>query len=143
MSADTLLACLDKVMRTGAGTWLACCPAHADRSPSLSIRDMDDGRTLVHCFAGCSVDEVLQAVGLTFSDLYPPRALDHPAKPERRPFPAADVLRALWFEALIVCSAAKMLAKQRPLSEADRERLITATSRIGAALTAAGLTPHG
>lgn len=143
MSAEILLACLDKVKHTGTSTWLACCPAHADRSPSLSIRELDDGRTLVHCFAGCSVEEVLAAVGLTFSDLSPPRAVNHLVKPERRPFPAADVLRAVAFEALVVSASAVMMADGRRLREADIDRLITAASRIGAALTAAGVSHHG
>ena len=40
--------------------WMACCPAHDDRTPSLSIHEVD-GKTLFHCFAGCSQDEVLAA----------------------------------------------------------------------------------
>lgn len=141
MSAiDNLLAHLDKVKRTGPGTWTSRCPAHDDRGPSLAVRELDDGRTLVHCFAGCSVDEVLQAVGLTFSDLYPPRALDHPAKPERRPFPAADVLRAIGFEALVVCASAVAVLEGKPFSQQDRERLTLAASRIQAAMTAAGVS---
>jgi len=62
MSADDFLGLLDKVKNTGQGRWIACCPAHDDRSPSLSIRALDDGRVLVHCFAGCDVGSVLEAV---------------------------------------------------------------------------------
>lgn len=42
----------------GRGKWTACCPAHNDRSPSLSIREEAAGRVLVHCFAGCPPDEM-------------------------------------------------------------------------------------
>jgi len=139
---DNLLQHLDNVKRTGAHTWQARCPAHDDRGPSLTIRDIDDGRILAHCFAGCDVQDVLAAVGLTFSDLYPPRALDHCMNPERRPFPAADVLRAIGFEALVVCSAAAALLAGERFTEIDRERLILAASRLQAALTAAGVS-HG
>lgn len=139
---DNLLQLLDRVKRTGPGTWTSRCPAHADRSPSLSIRELDDGRALVHCHAGCEVQEVLAAVGMTFADLHPPRALDHCMNPERRPFPAADVLRAVGFEALVVCAAAVALLAGKPLSESDRERLILAVSRMQAALAAAGVQ-HG
>jgi putative DNA primase/helicase len=38
--------------------WLVRCPAHGDRSPSLSIRKGREGRVLVHCFAGCSYAEI-------------------------------------------------------------------------------------
>ena len=58
MSAEILLSKLDKVKRTGAGRWLACCPAHADKGPSLSLRETDDGRVLVYCFAGCSAVDI-------------------------------------------------------------------------------------
>jgi len=137
---DNLLQHLDKVRRTAPATWSARCPGHDDRGPSLAIRELDDGRVLLRCFAGCQTDDVLDAVGLTFSDLYPPRALDHRMNPERRPFPAADCLRAVGFEALIVCAAAAALLAGEPFSEIDRERLIMAASRIQAALTAAGLS---
>lgn len=139
---DNLLQHLDKVKRTGAHTYQARCPAHDDRGPSLTIRDTDDGRILVHCFAGCDVQDVLDAVGLTFSDLFPPRVLDQRTPPERRPFPAADVLRAIGFEALVICSAAAAMLAGEPFSEIDRERLILAASRIQAAMTAAGVS-HG
>ena len=44
MSADVLLSILEGVKRTGPGRWMARCPAHGDKSPSLSIRELDDGR---------------------------------------------------------------------------------------------------
>ena len=92
-NVDNLLSRLDKVRRSGPDSWMACCPAHEDKSASLSIRHDDDGKTLIHCFAGCSVHEVVGAIGLEISDLFPPR--DHHGKPERRPFPAMDALRGI------------------------------------------------
>lgn len=139
MSADTLLQHLDKVKRTGQGRWLACCSAHKDKTASLSIRELDDGRVLVHCFAGCSVDEILSAVGLTFDALYPSREIEH-GKPERRPFPAADVLRAISHESMIVYLSAQAVAKGQILPESDIQRLLVAASRIQAALTAGGIS---
>lgn len=142
-TVDVLLSRLDRVKRTGSWTWSARCPAHDDRGPSLSVRELDDGRILVHCFAGCDVHDVLAAVDLNISDLFPPRSIAHSAKPERRPFPAADVLRAVAFEALVVAAAAVALLAGEPLTTVDRERLILAVSRIQSALTAAGVTHHG
>jgi len=49
----------------------ARCPAHEDRSPSLSVTEGVDRRTLVYCHAGCSVADVVAAIGLTMSDLFP------------------------------------------------------------------------
>ena len=138
MGADILLSKLEKVKRTGPGTWTSRCPGHDDRGPSLSVRELEDGRTLVHCHAGCAVHEVVGAVGLTLSDLFPAKEMPH-GKPERRPFPAADCLRAVGFEALVACSAAVTLLDGKPFSPADRDRLILAASRIQSALTAAGV----
>ncbi len=136
---DNLLSHLDKVKRTGSGTYQACCPAHADRSPSLSVRELEDGRILLHCFAGCEAHEVLSSVGLDIHALFPEREIQH-GKSERRPFPAADVLRAIGFEALVVAAAATSLLAGQAFTEVDRERLILAAQRIQAALTAAGLS---
>lgn len=63
-------AALVQAQRTGAGRWKARCPAHNDRSPSLSIREGDDGRVLVLCRAGCSLDSILAALKLARRDLF-------------------------------------------------------------------------
>lgn len=141
MSADLLLSKLDGVKRTGEGRYLARCPAHADKRASLSIREADDEKILVHCFAGCSVHEVVSAAGLEISDLFPPRPSDsaHTGKPERRPFPATDILRAIAFEALVVSCAAATMATGEALALADRDRLKLAAARIQNALRAGGL----
>jgi hypothetical protein len=52
---------LSKAKRSGAG-WVACCPAHEDSTPSLSITNGESGRVVVHCHAGCSADSVLDAI---------------------------------------------------------------------------------
>jgi hypothetical protein len=53
--------------------WKARCPAHADSDPSLSITLADKGGALIHCYAGCSPEAVVEALGLTMADLMPPR----------------------------------------------------------------------
>lgn len=57
--------------KAGAG-WCCKCPAHDDRNPSLSIHAGDDGRALVNCHAGCTVDAVCGAIGLRPADLFTP-----------------------------------------------------------------------
>lgn len=53
------------------GAWRALCPAHDDRRPSLSVGEGDDGRVLLKCHAGCSTEDVLARLGLTWSGLFP------------------------------------------------------------------------
>lgn len=137
MSAELLISKLDKVKQTGPGRWIACCPARDDKHPSMTIRELDDGRILIHDFGGSTVNEILDAIGLDISDLFPARQTY--GKPERRPFPAADVLRAIGYEALVVCAAAVTMLSGEPFTQVDRDRLILAASRIQAGLTAAGV----
>ena len=131
MSVDSLLAKLEGVRSNGRGRWMARCPSHEDRLPSLSIRELDDGRILLHCFGQCGVEEVLGALGLEFDALFPEKPQEH-AKGERRPFPASDVLRALADESMIVAVAAANVAQRVELTDADRERLMLAAERINA-----------
>lgn len=133
MSLDQLLTTLDKVRPNGSGKWAACCPAHSDKSPSLAIKELPGGRILLHCFAGCSTESVLAAVGLTFSDLMPERLTDH-APRERRPFSTTDVLEIIAREASIAALGALDLAKGRPLNDADAQRLAVAAGRLNHAL---------
>jgi hypothetical protein len=51
-----------KRQRKSKGGWVVCCPAHPDRSPSLSIDDGEDGRVLLRCFAGCPQDQIITAL---------------------------------------------------------------------------------
>jgi hypothetical protein len=68
---EMLLEKLPGATKSGAG-WSARCPAHDDRKASLSIGEGDDGRALVKCHAGCTVEAIVAAVGLTVRDLMPP-----------------------------------------------------------------------
>jgi hypothetical protein len=136
MTAEALLSRLHGVRRTGAGRWIARCPAHDDRTPSLSIRELDDKRILLHCFGGCSVHDVLAAVGLDFDALFPERPIGD-RKPERHPFSAMDALRCLAFEGTVILLAAKDASAGKALSAGDIERLAIAVGRVNAALEVA------
>jgi hypothetical protein len=61
---------LVKARNAGRGRWVAQCPAHPDRSPSLSICEGDDGRLLLHCFGGCTTIRILETLGLEMRDLF-------------------------------------------------------------------------
>ena len=69
-SLTKILDALDGVRRSGKG-YVARCPAHDDRSPSLSVGVGEGGRVLVRCFAGCPTPEIVGAVGLAMTDLFP------------------------------------------------------------------------
>ena len=120
---------MHKVKQTGSGRYIACCPSHNDKHPSLAIKD-DIGHILLKCFSGCSAYEVVSAIGLTLSDLFPES--NEYRRSVRNPFPATDVLRCIQAEAYIVAVASCNLANGITPSNEDLQRLVVAASRIGA-----------
>lgn len=68
---EKFLSRLETLKQTGTGSWKACCPAHNDTDPSLSIDIAPDGRLLIHCWSGCSNLDIITALGLDWSALYP------------------------------------------------------------------------
>src|SRR5687768_8740747 len=66
---DTVRDRLEKVK--GSSTkFMACCPAHEDKNPSLSVKENEHGDVLMNCFAGCKPMAVVSAIGLEMKDLY-------------------------------------------------------------------------
>lgn len=133
MTYDEFITRLDGVRTRSAGRANAKCPAHDDRSPSLSVADRGDGGILVHCFAGCSVDSIVAALGLALADLMPPRAPDPlapPTLPSRFRMPLAEALEMLALEVTVVDLAAAALLRGEPLTDADLARLADAVERI-------------
>ena len=119
------------VRQTGHNRWMAKCPAHDDRSPSLSILETDEGILRIKCFAECGGADVLGAVGLELKDLYP-EALKHhsaPGKPNHW-HAAREAFLVVSQEALLVAIAAENIASGIDLSDDDRDRLILAAQRI-------------
>ena len=68
-SSISLIDRLENVQSTGPDSWRASCPHHQGKSRSLSIR-YEDRKLLVRCFAGCTVLDIVQSVGLTLGDLF-------------------------------------------------------------------------
>lgn len=129
MSAETLLSRLEGVRATGPGRWVARCPAHQDRSPSLSVRELDD-RVLIHDFAGCSASDVLAAVGLSLRDLFEDRQpFEAASKPSR--VPLRDLVPLLRHEAHIIAVAGADMLAHREIAEPDWSRVAEAVRRIG------------
>jgi hypothetical protein len=131
MSLEALLSRLNRV-KGRAGSYVACCPAHEDSSPSLAVKEVE-GKIILHCFAGCSVNDIVGAVGMDMTDLFPPKAPDYrPQQPVK--FFASDLLKVLHLEARIVMVAAYDVRKGRALSAVDMARLELAWSRINDAV---------
>ena len=81
---ELIISKLEKVSGSH-GRYKARCPAHNDRGPSLSVTEGDDGRILIHCFAGCDVHQVVSAIGLQLTDLFPTNDYVDRVKYDRKP----------------------------------------------------------
>ena len=126
---DTLLEKLERVRLTSNGKWLACCPAHDDKSPSLGIKVTDDGKILLHCFAGCSVSEIVSAIGLKLSDLMPENpTYQKGTKPPR--FNKYALFDRLAFESIILSLAVRQLLNFEDLDFTDLCRVVKAEQTI-------------
>ena len=134
MNAEEFLYRLDDARERGNGQWMARCPAHDDRGPSLSIREGDDGRILIHCFAGCEAHSIAAAVGLELSDLFPEQLKTAPCKRPR--FNPRDLLLAIQHEATVVGMAASRLSE---LSDDELARVSLAGYRIRTAVEMANV----
>jgi len=135
-AAEVLLARLDGVRSTGLDAWICKCPSHDDKTPSLSIRETNDGTVLVHDFGGCSPSDILASVGLQLADLFPQKLSDHlPAKRDKKHFHALrEAFRSIHHDVLFVLVAAENIAKGVSLEDQDRDDLAAATARIRATI---------
>ena len=129
--AERILVVLDEYRETSPRQWIARCPAHDDRNPSLAIKDGDDGRVLVHCFAGCETEDVLSAIGLTFPDVMPERiGSDHSYKPVRNRISPRDALATLDHESLVVAIIGADFLEHKEIDNEIWDRLGAAVQRI-------------
>lgn len=136
MSIETLLSKLEKVRPLGHGKWMASCPCHADKTPSLSIKD-DAGTILLHCFSQqCAPYEICSTIGIEITDLFPPS--DNwdasQSRSKRVYYDAQQALQALAVETLVVHIISNDMMRDGSISPDEHERLVAATIRINAAL---------
>ncbi len=136
MNVDLLLDRLDKVRSSGSDQWVACCPAHNDRSPTLAISLCDD-RVLIHCFAGCSPLQILTAVGLDWSALFP--AADKQLKPKKSPVSYRLALNVLAGEMWIGLYVMSRFRQGIAPNEEEMNRFIEALRRISKVFELTGL----
>mgnify|MGYP001826602248 FL=1 len=132
MDFEDFLTHLEGVKRTGSDRAVAKCPAHCDKTPSLSLRVTEDGTILIKCFAGCGATDVVNAIGLELADLFPDRPTEHRKKGVKPNHwhAAREALKKLHKEVLIVAIAAADIAKGRTLSPKDADRVAEAAAKV-------------
>lgn len=99
MNISSIAKSLGGAKRNGDG-WICRCPVHKDQSPSLSIRGMNNGGIVVHCFTGCDWKEVKDEIkkrGLI--DSVPITRDAAPVQGNKKPIQNLSAVR-LWSEAI-------------------------------------------
>lgn len=132
---EKLLSRLEKVEQLPAGShnarYRACCPAHDDKKPSLSVTLAQSGAILLKCWTGCSAEEIIGAVGMEMTELFPPMDRHHHPK-ERRPFSADQAASVIASDASILVMAAAKLRNKEPLTPKDMDDIIDIHTRANA-----------
>ena len=127
-----LLSRLTGLRRTRPDRWIAICPAHDDKSPSLSISETGDGTVLIRCWAGCGAKDIVGAVGLSLRDLFPKRLSFTKPYPSRKSFSAHEVVETACSEAMILYLAYQQILSGTPLTTQDAKRAAQAIRAITA-----------
>lgn len=122
-----LIERLDGVKELGGDRWMAKCPAHDDKSPTLSVRLVDD-KWLIYCFAGCPAIEVVHALGIDLADLWQNRKYKRSG--EKQYLSGKDVINTLERESTFLMVVADALRQGRVLSDTDMKRLCKVRDRI-------------
>jgi len=136
---DNLLSRLEKVKRTGKDSYIASCCAHLDKSPSLAIREIEPDKLLLHCFAGCSVEEITSACGLTLGDIMPDTAPDKFRRPLSVPFNARDVMTCMSSDAFLLGVFIADCVKGATVTPLEASNAMKAAGRLISATRMAGV----
>ncbi|MCO6428240.1 CHC2 zinc finger domain-containing protein [Nitrosomonas communis] len=131
-----ILPHLQKVKRVGEGRYLACCPVHDDKNPSMTVTVKPDGVVVMYCHAcGAKGLDIVNALGIDPSALFP--LADNPRyeKQQRSGFSAWQLLHALEKDLLVVLIAINdfLLNGKKPC-QSDVDYLTDVCKRINEAL---------
>lgn len=119
-----ILAALDGVKKRGKDKWFALCPCHKEKTPSLSINLLNDGKIMIYCF-GCGANgvEVYRELGLNLDELFGGKKLESTHVPQ-------EIRDSYKLEHWVVAIHAGDLDAKRTITLKDRRRNRLAVARI-------------
>jgi hypothetical protein len=104
----------------------------------MTVREVEDGMLLVHCFAGCGIDAIAGAIGLSISDLMPDKQPDELRKSRKIPFSPSDVLACTKNDASLIYVVMCDLDKGIDLTDKQIKAAKKAAARIYSAANIGG-----
>lgn len=133
---ERLLGRLDKVEKLAPGQhqarYRACCPAHDDKNPSLSVTLSQRDTILLKCWSGCTPQEVVAAVCMDMQDLFPKETRNHHNPRERRPFSAEQAAKVIAQDAMLTAMVIARIRRGEEVSPVDMDAIIDAHARCSA-----------
>jgi hypothetical protein len=134
MSAiDKILDLFNRVKQINPHQWMAACPiCDSKKGRPVAIKETDDGRVLLNGFCGHGAGELVEALGLTLSDLFD-KPLGRHFSPVSNRIPARPLLELIDEEALVIGMLALEFKNEGDLWDEQWQRLSTAAARIGRA----------
>ena len=133
INKSEILARFSKVYQSGTDQYQCLCPVHNDKNASLGIKFSED-KIIMNCFAGCSVESILEAIDLTWADIMPDN-VDEEWKPnakgtdminirkKRMRFNPYAILKSMQDDYLYIMLSAIEVRKGNELAEEDKDRL--------------------
>lgn len=129
MNIEELLSRLDKVSGKHP-QWQSRCPAHEDNGPSLSIATTQTHQILLHCFAGCGIDEICGALGIEIHELFPPDEWLNNRRGNQQWIEPANVLKALEKDIYLLALASGDIASNKTPTAGENKERRAAQERI-------------
>jgi len=121
MSVEAILTMLEGVKTNGANKWVALCPVHGDKSASMGIKELSDGKVLINCFAcGANAMDVCEAAGVSVSELFPPDS-SRPSGPSREQRATIETDKVI----MMIYEADKRGGRDQSLADYRRYKLAT------------------
>tara|TARA_R110000787_G_scaffold93444_6_gene195717 strand:- start:1064 stop:1477 length:414 start_codon:yes stop_codon:yes gene_type:complete len=128
IAKQEILARFSKVYKSGDDEYQCLCPSHDDRNASLGLKFKED-KMILNCFAGCSMQDILDAIGLSWGDVMPD-SKPNEYKHEKMRFNPYAVIKASKQDILFIAVCSAHVAAGNALEKNDREKLFQITERL-------------
>jgi hypothetical protein len=130
-ASEKIIERLQRVRQVAPRRWVASCPLHNTKGTALSIRELDDGRVLLHDFGGCETQAILSSIGLTVSDLFAETTTHHVKGCKPGHWHARkEAFETIHRECLLVAIAGETWAAGMLPTLQDRDRVCMAAQQI-------------
>jgi len=136
---ENILSRLDGVKEIRANQWVAICPSHDDKHPSLAVKRGDNNCVLIKCWAGCSAVDVVDSIGFDLKDLFE-QSIDFRKPSRERLYPNyKKILQMLRHEVMLLWLIAEDMAAGKIIPAKDIDSVRRAFKNVERVMEAANV----